>query len=437
MDFIREPLSVKGYKKKVASSLSKIPKNIFVSTYTFIYNGIRTNTSGPVVPMLNFFRNKVEKIYLLEQPLPGGDFLETQLTVVYDGREIRREKKNFFFSGIPKDRQDSTKTYIRLKVRDILSNFYFLWKNYDEIKEEGIDLFIGVESINAIFGLLLKKFGLCDKVVYYIFDWAPDRYPNPVMNKIYILLDKIATYYSDCTWNITYTIAEAKKDILNYDESKVSPQLYVPYCVDFNEDKILPDDKIDTNLIIYSGGLIDENGPQFLLKAYKIVLDKFHNSKLLIIGGGDLEDKLKDFIIKNNMEKNVEITGYIAEEERIKDLQCKGAIGVAPYPIMKGSRKPYGDVIKIRMYFACGLVTVSTPVPPVSKEIEEENLGYTTIDDSPEEIAKGICLLLENKELLFKYRKNVIEKAKSNTWERNYSSALRQMGFEMEMGYVI
>lgn len=403
-------------------------KRVFISTYTFVYGGIRTNNSGPVIPMLNFFKNRVREIYLLEQPLPGSDFLDTQLTIIRDGVELNKTKKRFLFLKFMK-KLDSNKTYLRLKLRDILSNFYVVLKNYSQIKRDRIDLFIGVESINAVVGILLKKLGLVSKVVYYIFDWAPDRYPNKILNKMYIFLDKIATYYSDYTWNITYTIAEARKDILNYDETKMSPQLYVPYCVDLDGIKILPQDKIDTNLVVYSGGLIEENGPQLFVEACKIVVKKFPNSKLLIIGGGGIEDKLKDFVAKNNLEGNVEFTGYIADQQKIIDLQCKGAIGVAPYPMMNGSRKPYGDVIKIRMYFACGLVTVTTPVPPVSREIEEEHLGFRARDDSPEEIAKGICLFLENKELLFKYRKNVLEKAKSNTWEKNYISALGEMGY--------
>ncbi|NOX48571.1 MAG: glycosyltransferase family 4 protein [Chlorobi bacterium] len=299
--------------------------------------------------------------------------------------------------------------------------------NYNRFKKQKIDLFIGVESINAICGILMKKMGFVNTVVYYIFDWAPDRYRNPVMNSVYLFLDKIATYYSDYTWNITYTIGEAKKNILNYDETKMSPQLYVPYSISCKEDKILPDHQIDTNLVIYSGGLIEENGPQLLIPAFKLVLEKFPSAKLLIIGGGNIEHHIKDLVTKNDLQQSVKITGYIADEEEIMDLQRRGAIGVAPYPIIKGSRKPFGDVIKIRSYFACGLVTVSTPVPPVSKEIHEESLGYKTKDDSVQEIAKGISIFLRDKDILFKFRKNVIKKAKATSWEKTYTSSLEKM----------
>ena len=400
---------------------------VFIASYTFIYKGIRTNNAGPVIHLWNYFKRRAKVLYLLEQPLPGSDTLDTILTIIRNGKTEKAIRKNFFFSTTPQERLDSNKTYMKLKLRDIVSNFYFMLKYFTALKKQKIELFVGLESLNAICGIIMRKIGLVDKVVYYIFDWAPDRYPNPVINKLYIWLDKIATYYSDYTWNITYTIGEARKNILGYDQSKMSPQLYVPYCVNFNERNILSEEAVDDNLLIYSGGLIEENGPHLLLDAYKLVMQRFPDSKLLIIGGGGMESELRRFIIDNSMDNNVTITGYIAEEGKVLELQRRGVLGIAPYPIVKGSRKPFGDVIKIRMYFASGLVTVSTPVPPVSKEIEEERLGYRTKDDNPEEIAYGICMFLEDKRLLFEYRENVIKKAKIGNWEDNYNRAIRAM----------
>lgn len=403
--------------------------NIFISSYSFNVNNVRTNQAGPVAPLLNFFRSKAGKIYLIEQPLPGSDSIKCQLTIVDDAREVEKIRINFLFPSISPKRLNTEKTYIRLKIRDIVANIYFFIKYFTRIRNDKFDMYIGVECINAIFGIFLKKLGFAKKVIYYIFDWAPDRYSNFIMNNIYILLDKIATYYSDYTWNITYTIPSAKTDILGYAKNKMSLQLYVPYCYDLNEDAIMQENEIDTKLIVYSGGLIEENGPQILVKAYKLVLDEFPGSKLIIIGGGGIEKYLKEFVVKNHMGENVQFAGYIADERRIIDIQRKASIGVAPYPFLRGSRKPYGDVIKVRMYFACGLVVVSTPVPPVSREIKEEKLGIISADDTPEEIAKGITLFLKNERLLLEYRKNVIAKAMSSRWEDNFANTLQKMKF--------
>ncbi|MEO5357146.1 MAG: glycosyltransferase [Nitrospirae bacterium YQR-1] len=399
---------------------------VVISTYTFIYDGIRNSNSGPVVPLINYFVPRAETLYLLEQPLPGSDFTDTRVTVFHEGKTEEKIIKNHFSPWRAQKRLNSNKTYIGLKIRDVFSNFTFLADNYKHLKA---DLFIGLECINALFGVFLKHLGLAKKVVYYIFDWAPDRYKNPLMNNTYIWLDKMATYHCDYTWNITYTIEEAKKNILNFSPKKMSRQLYVPYCVDFDKRRILKNDEINGNLIVYAGGLIEENGPQILIEAFRIILERFPEAKLLIIGGGHMEAALRNRVSVCGMDGSVEITGYIKEDERVTELQRRGAVGVAPYPIIKGSRKPFGDVIKIRVYFSCGLPVVSTPVPPVTKEIAQERLGLVTENDSPESLAAAISTFLSDKDFLYQTRERVIEKAMKSTWDENFNSALKEMEY--------
>lgn len=408
-------------------------KTLFISSYTFIYQGKRTINAGPVVPLIKYFKKRAERMYVLEQPLPTSDFLDTQLTVFKRGEVAERSKKNFFFAKIPAEKQNSFKTYFRLKLRDLCANFYFFLKKYREFKKRKIDLFIGLECLNAIWGIILKKLGYAQTVVYYIFDWTPSRYKNPLTNKLYLLLDKIATYYSDYTWNITYRIEEAKKDLLNYKPNKMSPQLYVPYSIDYDAGKILDPDQIDPDLVIYCGGLARANGVFILVDAFAMVIPKFPLAHLLIIGGGNEEEKLQRIIQKRGLEKKIKITGYLTDQNKIRDLQSRGALGVAPYLDLKeGSSKPYGDVIKIRAYFVSGLVVITTPVPPVAKEIREEKLGYVTKNDGAKELARAINLFLQDKKLLFAYRKNVVRKAKKSSWEKNYTNTLQKMNFKIE-----
>lgn len=404
--------------------------NVLISTYTHIYEGIRTNRSGPVKPLLNFFRDRSKTLFLLEQPMPGSDFLDTRLSSYKNGKIVEQTTQRYFFAN-NHHCFHPRKTHMRLKLRDLVSNLLFLFKHYHTLRKKKISVFIGLECLNAAMGVILKKLGLVDIVVYYIFDWALDRYPNPIMNKAYIYLDKIATYYSDYTWNITYTIEDGKIDALNFNPARMSPQLYVPYCVDIDDSFNLPDENIQDKLVVFSGDLIEENGPLLLIEAFVHVVKKHPDAKLLIIGGEDLEPVLRETIQTYSMEENIKITGYIKEESKVVQLQQRGCIGVAPFAQIKGSRKYFGDVIKIRMYFACGLPVVSTPVPPVIKEIREENLGIVTDDDSPESLSNAILSLLDSKERLADLRKNVIAKAKKSNWQDNYRKAFKQMGIEL------
>ena len=402
-------------------------RNVWISTYTFIYNGTMTNNAGPVAPLLGYFSKRTDTLYFLEQPLPGSDDLSARLRIFKSGKCVSDIKKNFLVY-MPKNRLPSNKTYLLLKFRDFLSNLYFIFKHYNALRKDPVDLFIGVESLNALCGIFFKKIGIVKKTVYYIFDWAPDRYKNRLMNAIYLWMDREATYKSDATWNITYAIADARRDILHYDAKKMSCQFYVPYCVNVVDGMILPETDIDLDLMIYSGGLIEENGPFLLLEAFNILRKKFPAAKLRIIGGNDLEKDIREYLKKNDLIRSVEITGFIPCEAEVIRLQQRGVIGIAPYPDMKNSRKPFGDVIKIRMYFATGLVVVSTPVPPVASEIRNERLGCVTKKSEAHELAESMFLLLSNKEELLNMRRRVVEKAKKSSWENNYSSTLLNMG---------
>lgn len=408
-------------------------KNVFVVTYTFIYNGVRTNSSGPAIPLMDFFKKHTNKLYFLEQPLPGSDFMDTQFTTFYLGMQTSIKKINFIFSRLDPQKlryvvkAAKTKTYIRLKLRDIFSNFYFFLRNLNQIRDEKIDLYIGVECINAFCGIFLKKIGLVKIVVYYVFDWIPYRYKNPIMGWLYIWLDRFATYNADYSWNITYKIAEGREKLFKFDRKKMSPQLYVPYSISLISNKVLPVDKIDKNLIIYSGYMTDINGPMLAIEAFDKVVKKFPKAKLLMIGGGEQENELIKYIKINNLSKHITMVGYIADQNKVIDLQCKGIIGLAPYRHMKESGKFYGDVIKIRMYFACGLVVISTDVPPVSKEIKEENLGIVVKNDRADNFADAIIELLENRKKLSIMRTNVVKKAKDSSWEKTYMKTLRRM----------
>ncbi len=408
--------------------INKQLKTVLISTYTHIHNGVRTNSCGPIPALIKFFAQFEDiTVYIIEQPLPGTDFSEVLFRKIHAGKELLNIKKSFFFVPHNNKKLNPNKTYLRLKLRDLLSNFVFL-KHFSK----KIDLFIGMESVDAYCGSWLKKLNYVNETVYYIFDWAPDRYSNYLMNSFYLFLDKRASYSCDYTWNITYTIGEARLNLLGYDPNKLSPQLYVPYCYDFSEENIVADEHIDPNLILYSGGLIDENGPHILLEAFKTVSEKFPQAKLLIIGGGgDKERIMNDQIRVNRLEGKVQVTGYIADEKTIIKMQQTAGLGVAPYPIVKGSRKFYGDVIKIRMYFACGLPVISTPVPPVIKEIREEGLGTVTPDDSPQAIAEAIMSYLSEPTKIYETRKRVIEKAKKSNWNDNFRHALKQMDYSI------
>jgi glycosyltransferase involved in cell wall biosynthesis len=402
--------------------------NVFLSSYSFMRGGVRTNNSGPVKPLTRFFTSFPNLTFtILEQFLPGSDRGEILLRKFHGDQLVLEIERRMPFTPRAFHRLSSNRTYLQLKLRDLISDLML----FSGTAGKPVDLFIGLECVNACFGAMQRIRGRCKKSVYYLFDWAPDRYPNFLLNAFYLWLDRMASYYCDYTWNITYAIGECRMEKLHYSPKRVSPQLYVPYCYDYSPDHIAPDADIDPNLILYSGGLIPENGPHLLIEAFARVAKRFPEARLRIIGGGHDEPELRRRISALGLEDKVEITGYIAEEAEVIRLQKNAALAVAPYPIMKGSRKPYGDVIKIRMYFACGLPVVATPVPPVIREIRDEGLGSVTVDDSPEALADAIGHYLAEPARVFETRRRVAGKAAKSSWHHTYRAALEKMGYTL------
>ncbi len=71
-------------------------------------------------------------------------------------------------------------------------------------------------------------------------------------------------------------------------------------------------EKIDSkNFYLSVGRLTKQKNFMFLCKAFKEIVKKDYNAKLLIAGNGEEEDKIKKFIKKNKLENNITLLGYI------------------------------------------------------------------------------------------------------------------------------
>ena len=87
--------------------------------------------------------------------------------------------------------------------------------------------------------------------------------------------------------------------------------------------KALPTNK---KKILYVGRLIPRKGVKYLLEAYEQL--NISDTELIIIGTGPDEEKLKEYVKKNNM-KNVVFTGKI-ENNQLKKYYNESCLVVIP-----------------------------------------------------------------------------------------------------------
>ena len=398
---------------------------VLIATFSPWKDGKRLPTNGMVEPFVDYFSKISKEFVLIDEPHPGSDILMLRIEIYKNGKQTEIIKNSFWPSFLKPILwlTNVHKTQISFKLRDFLSVLDYVIKS-----KRTFDLYIGFESINALAGVVLKKMGKIDKVVYYVSDFYPKRYKNEWFNAFYLLLDRMAATYADATWNVSMAMPEARKK-LGYDMKKLSPQLFAPNAFFKEEIRYLPFNKTKPYSIIYAGTLGLENGPDLAIESMPGILAKFPMATLTIAGGGRKEDEvyLKKVIRKLKLEKNINFVGFVPTNKELYGLVRKHWLSVAPYKAIPNSVRWYADAVKIRMSLACGLPVVTTQVPPNGKLVQDAGAGVVTKDNS-KDLSKAVINIFSNKKLYLKMRNAAISAAKKNTWENSYSNALKQMG---------
>lgn len=398
---------------------------ILIATFS-TYKGEKRTYTGNLQPMLSFFVPRFKKVVLVDQPHPTS----SDVVPIIEVYEKGKLKKKFFLSSpfyqlfywFCQKRNVVDQTIISFKVRDFLSVLRLGLSS-----REKYSLFIGLESINALAGVVLKKLGRVQIVVYYVSDYSPQRYSQKWINALYLWLDRQAAYYSDFIWNVSSAMQPARIKV-GLNSGKSAPCLRVPNALFPEQIKPRPPGEISPYTIAYMGTLEIDNGSDLAVEALPVVLKKFPQTRLHIIGGGDpaLLRRLKRLASELKVRKQVKFHGFIGDPEKLSKTLSQFYLAVAPYRDIPESFRFYGDSTKIRAYFSVGLPVITTRVPPMGKEISRAGAGMI-VEDNAKALAKAIIKLFRNKKLYQKYRQAAIAFAKDNTWENSYGQALKKM----------
>lgn len=400
--------------------------SIYISTFAPWWEKQKhAATNGMIEPLLYYFSTRIQNIRLLEQPYPGSTRI---IPFYYDFVKSKRKKSKFtYFSTIfiypVLYLTNKSGTHIPFKIRDFFSTL-----------EAGIrtnkkyDIFVGLESVNTLAGLVLKRLGKVETVCYYCSDYSPIRFKNKFINKVYLWLDRIAAEKSDYIWDVSLAMQPARIKS-GLDINKSAPVVHVPNALFKEQIDSISFSNRQKYSLVFVGTLGLENGPDLAIMAMTIVIKKFPKATLHIIGGGGVgfeKEYLNKLIKKHKLENNVKFHGFISDVKQISSMIKHFEIALAPYKYIEGSIRLYGDATKIRQYTAAGLPIITTKVPPLGKEIEKNNAGII-VDDSKEAIAKAIIDLFTNKIMRETMTKNAISFAKHNIWENTYDNALKKM----------
>lgn len=401
---------------------------IIFATFSPWIKGKRSPTNGMIEPMVYYFTPKTKRFVLIDQPHPGSDKVIPMIEIYENGKYKKSTQSSLAVSWLYPvlTFHKTLKTSIAFKVRDFLSVLDFVFRDNNHYH-----IFIGLESINTLAGILLRKFGFVDKVVYYVTDFSLHRYNNFFLNKLYLLLDRLAFQYSDHIWDVSRAMMPARiKAGLNPKIEKSS--IYVPISLFSNQINSSGKEKKIPMSLVYAGTLKKENGPDLAILTLKKVLREVPQARLHIFTDGeDIEiQALRDLIDRLGLHDKVFFHGLLSNETNlIKDLR-HFMIGLAPYKALPESPRWWADATRIRLYLAAGLPVVTTQVPPISQDLIETKSGLV-VKDRVKYLSAAVISLLRDKNLYRKIKQNAIIHAKNNTWDKVYSKALKNTGIAL------
>ena len=238
--------------------------------------------------------------------------------------------------------------------------------------------------------------------------------------------DETQRYINDSEWMLTYESSEVivnsnymKNEVqrlfgLPYDKINVIPngvnlQLFsnVNIDYDFRRQYAMDNEKI----ILYVGRLVYEKGIQNLIAAMPKILDRYHDSKLIICGRGGMIDELREQVKYLGIENKVYFAGYCDSKKMQKMYKCAD---VAVFP---STYEPFG-IVAIESMLS-GTPTIVSDVGGLNEIIEHGVTGMKSYACNANSIADSVLSLLFDPKLCANISQNAIKKVKENyNWSK-------------------
>lgn len=233
--------------------------------------------------------------------------------------------------------------------------------------------------------------------------------------------DETQRYINDSEWMLTYESSEVivnsnymKNEVqrlfgLPYDKINVIPngvnlQLFSNINVDydFRRQYAMDNEKI----ILYVGRLVYEKGIQNLIAAMPKILDRYHDSKLIICGRGGMIDELREQVKYLGIDNKVYFAGYCDSKKMQKMYKCAD---VAVFP---STYEPFG-IVAIESMLS-GTPTIVSDVGGLNEIVEHGVTGMKSYAGNANSIADSVLALLFDPKLCASISQNAIKKVKEN-----------------------
>lgn len=182
-------------------------------------------------------------------------------------------------------------------------------------------------------------------------------------------------------------------------------------------------------LLLYVGRLTEKKGVQYLIDAMLPVLRDIPNVKLLIVGGGELDDKLRAQVLRLELEEHVKFAGRCPNAE-LPAYYASADIFVGPsVTTLQGDTEGFGlTFVEAAM---SGCLLIGTDTGGIQDIIKDRETGFLVSEKSSAALADAILYAIHHKPevnaLKVKARAVCIENFDWKVIARKYSNLLSRV----------
>jgi L-malate glycosyltransferase len=158
--------------------------------------------------------------------------------------------------------------------------------------------------------------------------------------------------------------------------------------------------------------LSEEKGHNYLLEAFKLVLNKIPDAKLLIVGDGPLEDEVKAYCSKLGLDNSVIFAGSrrdISEHLSILDVF-----------VLSSTRESFP--LAAREAMAAGKAVIAPNIGGCPEVVDNEKTGFLFESRNSEDLSEKMLTIIENNRYLEfgeKSRQKAVDYYSINAWVKN------------------
>ena len=281
--------------------------------------------------------------------------------------------------------------------------FYLLFKRKDILLSNDLDTLLA----NYLISKTQNK-----KLVYdshELFTEVPELVNRPKTQKIWLMLEQNILPKLKNTYTVCQSIADYynEKYATNFKVIK-----NVPVCLK-NNDKILLTEALHgkPKTIIYQGALNIGRGLELMIETVQYL----ENIQLIIIGDGDITEKLKSLVTQKKLVEKVFFLGKKTPEE-LRKITPLADLGISIEEDL-GLNYRYALPNKIFDYIHASIPILVSDLPEMKHIVLEYQVGEIINNRKPKELAKQIESIL---------------RTKKHSWKRNLKIAASNLQWQKE-----